>query len=93
MGAVGLLRERASGVTREQAAILRLVLVCVAWAIGQLLATAVPLPGADFVVPAVLAIGVYIVTADLGRPRADVSARYWRGRRIDDEDSGPRRWN
>jgi hypothetical protein len=80
-------------VTREQAAILRLVLVCVAWAIGQLLATTVPLTGADFVVPAVLAIGMYIVTADLGRPRADVNARYWRGRRIDDDERGPRRWN
>jgi len=79
--------------TREQAAILRLVLVCIAWAIGQLLATGVPLPGADFVVPAALAIGVYVVSEDLGRRPADLNARYWRGRRIDEDDRGPRRWN
>jgi hypothetical protein len=80
-------------VTREQSALLRLVLVCVAWAIGQTLAQSVDLPGADLLIPAVLAIGVYIITADLGRRRDDVNGRYWRGRRIDDEDSGPRRWN
>jgi hypothetical protein len=80
-------------VTREQAAILRLVLVCIAWAIGQLLATGVPLPGADVVVPAALAIGVYVVSEDLGRRPADLNARYWRGRRIDEDDRGPRRWN
>ena len=79
--------------TREQAAIVRLVLVCMAWAIGQLLAIGVPLPGADFVVPAALAIGVYIVTEELGRQRGDANARYWRGRRIDDDERGPRRWN
>jgi hypothetical protein len=80
-------------VTREQAAILRLVLVCVAWAIGQLFALGIPLPGADFVVPAAFAAGVYIVTNEIGRRPADPNARYWRGRRIDDDERGPRRWN
>ena len=41
MGAGRLLHPRATLVTREQAAILRLVLVCVAGAIGQLLATGI----------------------------------------------------
>lgn len=79
--------------TREQAALLRLVLVCAAWAIGQTLALGVDLPFVDFLVPAALAAGVYIVTEDLGRRRDDVNARYWRGRRIDDDERGPRRWN
>ena len=79
--------------TREQAAILRLVLVCAVWAIGQLLALGVPLPGADFVIPAAFAAGVYIVTEDLARPRSSPDAKYWRGRRLDDDERGPRRWN
>ncbi|OLC58332.1 MAG: hypothetical protein AUH85_00935 [Chloroflexi bacterium 13_1_40CM_4_68_4] len=82
MGAGGVLPARTALVTREQAALLRLVLVCVAWAIGETLAIGVS-----------LAIGVYIVTGDIGRRSADVNARYWRGRRIDDKDSGPRHWN
>ena len=79
--------------TRERAAILRLVLVCVAWAIGQVVALRVPLAGADFLIPAALAAGVYIVTEELGRRRDDLGARYWRGRRIDEDDRDPRRWN
>ena len=79
--------------TREQAALLRLVLVCAAWAVGQVFASGVPLAGADFVIPAALAAAVYIVTNEIGRQPADLNTRYWRGRRIDDDDRGPRRWN
>ena len=79
--------------TREQLALMRLVLICAAWAVGQTLAAAVAFPLADFLIPAAFAAGVYVVTTDLGRRPADLNARYWRGRRIDDDDRGPRRWN
>jgi hypothetical protein len=93
VGAGGLVRPRTSVVTRGQAQLVRLLLICVAWAIGQVLATFVPAPGADFVVPAVLAIGAYALSDDIGRRNADVSARYWRGRRIDDDRRGGGRLN
>ena len=76
--------------TREQGQLVRLLLMCVAWAVGQVLVYAVLVQYSsvpfDLVVPAALAIGVYVITEDLGRPRFDRgNARYWRGRRIDDE--------
>jgi len=73
-------------VTREQAAIVRLLLACAAWALGETLVYASPALGMfGVVVPAVLAIGAFALTFDLGRPRADRdNVRYWRGRRIDD---------
>ena len=42
---------------------------------------------------AYLALGVLVLTADLGRPRPGGGGdlKYWRGRRIDDERRG--RWN
>jgi hypothetical protein len=79
-------------VTRGQAAILRFVLICAAWAIGQTLTWGVAGP-LGVVIPAVLAIGVLVVTADLGRPRAvGGDLKYWRGRRIDDDERRGR-WN
>jgi hypothetical protein len=72
--------------TRAQAAILRFVLVCVAWAVGQTLTWGVALGPVGVVIPAALAIGVLVVTQDLGRPRATGGdLKYWRGRRVDDE--------
>ena len=72
--------------TRQQAQLVRLLLMCAAWAAGQVLTFGLAIQGVDLVVPAALAIGVYVVTEDLGRPRADRGdARYWRGRRIDDD--------
>jgi len=79
--------------TRAQAAIVRFLLICVAWAIGQTLTWGVAGP-LGVVIPAALAIGVLVVTADLGRPRAGGGGdlKYWRGRRIDDDERrGP--WN
>ncbi len=86
--------------TRPQAQIVRLLLMCAAWSVGQVLiysalfqVGAVPF-GIDLVLPAALAIGVYVVTDDLGRPRFDRgNARYWRGRRIDDDPPKRDRWN
>ncbi len=86
MGAAGLVRAWQGGVTPRQAAIVRLLLVCAAWALGETLVTASSALGIfGVVVPAVLAVGVFALTQDLGRPRVDRdNVRYWRGRRIDD---------
>lgn len=70
----------------------RLLLMCAAWSVGQMLTIGLPMQLADIVVPAALAVGVYVVSDDLGRPRVSSGeAKYWRGRRIDDDDRG--RWN
>ena len=79
--------------TRAQAAIVRFFLACAAWAIGQTLTWGVAGP-LGVVIPAVLALGVLVVTADLGRPRAGGGGdlKYWRGRRVDDDERRGR-WN
>lgn len=79
--------------TRAQAAILRFVLICAAWAVGQTLTWGLAFGPIGVIIPAVLAIGVLVVTEDLGRPRASGGdLKYWRGRRIDDDDHRGR-WN
>jgi hypothetical protein len=79
--------------TREQAAILRFVLICAAFAIGQTLTWGLAIGPLGVVIPAALAIGVLVVTADLGRPRASgADLKYWRGRRVDDDERRGR-WN
>jgi len=79
--------------TRPQTAILRFVLICVAWAIGQTLTWGLALGTIGVVIPAVLALGVLVLTEDLGRPRvAGGDIKYWRGRRIDDDERRGR-WN
>ena len=99
MGPRGFLRTPAEVVTREQAQLVRLLLICAAWAAGQVLVYDVFtqfafVPGADLIVPAALAIGAYVVTEDLGRPRVDRgNVRYWRGRRIDEDPPKRDRWN
>ena len=80
--------------TREQAQLVRLLLICVAWSVGQMLTIGIPIDLAGTVVPAALAIGVYVVTEDLGRARAGTgNVKYWRGRQIDDDDRRGGRWN
>jgi len=103
MGEGRLVRERAQGMRREQAQLVRLLLVCAAWAAGRTLLFGLPTLGwlhglgFDLVIPAGLAVGVYALTDDLGR--GNIGGRgggggppkYWRGQRIDDK---PRdRWN
>jgi hypothetical protein len=79
--------------TREQAAILRFVLICAAFAVGQTLTWGLALGPLGVVIPAALAIGVLVITADLGRPRArGGDLKYWRGRRIEDDERRDR-WN
>ena len=80
--------------TRAQAAILRFVLICAAWAVGQTLTWGLAFGPIGVIIPGVLAIGVLIVTEDLGRPRASGGdLKYWRGRRVDDDDERRGRWN
>jgi hypothetical protein len=79
--------------TRERAAILRFVLICAAWAIGQTLTWYLALGSFGIVVPAAFALGVVVLTAEPGRPRpAGSDPRYWRGRRVDDDERRGR-WN
>jgi hypothetical protein len=74
--------------TRSQSAVLRFVLICAAWAVGQTLAWGLGLTTLGVLIPAVLALGVLAVTGDLGRPSAAVGGdlKYWRGRRIGDDE-------
>ncbi len=77
-----------------QRALVRLLLVCAAWAVGELLTFGLASDVVGFVVPAALAIGVYVLTGDLGRTRLGGGPpKYWRGRRIDDDDRRGGRWN
>lgn len=79
--------------TRGQTAVLRFVLICAAWAVGQTLTWGLALGTIGVVIPAVLALGVLVLTEDLGRPRAAAGdIKYWRGRRIDDDERRGR-WN
>lgn len=78
--------------TRAQAAIVRFVLICTAWAVGQTLTWGLALGTIGVVIPAALAIGVLVLTADLGRPRSSGGVKYWRGRRLDDDERRGR-WN
>ena len=79
--------------TRGQAGIVRFLLICAAWAVGQTLTWGLALDRIGVVIPAALATGVLILTADLARPRASGGdLKYWRGRRVDDDDRRDR-WN
>jgi len=78
---------------RGQAAVLRFVLICAAWAVGQTLTWGLAIGPIGVVIPAVLAIGVLVVTEDLGRQRAaGGDLKYWRGRRVEDDERRGR-WN
>lgn len=79
--------------TREQAALARLLLVCGAWALGQTLTFGLSLGSVGIVIPVALAVGVFVLTEGLGRPGSGGdNVRYWRGRRIDDDERRGR-WN
>ena len=78
--------------TREQAQLVRLLLMCLAWSLAQTLVLGISFGPIDLVVPAIVAAGVYALTEDLGRPSVTGIPRYYRGRRIDDDRRGGR-WN
>lgn len=89
MGARRLIHKGEARVTREEAQLIRLVLISAAWAAGEVLVVASGLRGLGTILPAGLAAGAYAVTEGLGRPRlGGGDPKYWRGRRIDDDRGG-----
>ena len=91
MGEGGLVRAPGRVVTREQAQLVRLLLMCLAWSLAQTLVVGISFGPIDLVVPALVTAGVYVLTEDLGRARMAGPGQYWRGRRVDDDRRG--RWN
>ena len=91
MGQGGLVRAAGRLVTREQAQLIRLLLMCLAWSLAQTLVVGISFGPIDLVVPAIVAAGVYLLTEDLGRASLSGPGQYWRGRRVDDDRRG--RWN
>jgi hypothetical protein len=69
--------------------------MCVAYAAGVTAAYILDAESVAMWVGIVLGAAAYVLTQDLDRPSRGGrggNARYWRGRRVDD-DKGPRRWN
>lgn len=66
--------------TREGVALLRLVIICAAWALGEALVWQFAASGLGIVVPAILAAAAYMATRDL---MWSGDTTYWRGRPID----------
>ena len=73
----------------------RLLLMCAVYAAGATAAYVLDAASVAMWVGLALAAAAYVFTQDLDRPSRGGrggGARYWRGRRIDDDD-GPRRLN
>jgi hypothetical protein len=66
---------------RERAQLIRLVVICAAWALGEALVWQLGAGGLGLVVPALLAAAAYVATRDIFV--ASGGATYWRGRPID----------
>jgi hypothetical protein len=77
-------------------ALWRLLLICAVAAAGETIAYQLEWYSEVTWVGVLFGAATYILTQDLDRPRPGGRRRgevkYWRGRRIDDDD-GPRRWN
>jgi hypothetical protein len=77
-------------------ALWRLLLICAAAAAGETIAYQLEAYDVITWVGVVFGAAAYILTQDLDRPSRRGGRRgeikYWRGRRVDDDD-GPRRWN
>ncbi|CAN5248756.1 hypothetical protein BH18CHL2_BH18CHL2_07430 [soil metagenome] len=73
-------------------AIWRLLVICAAWSIGAVMVWLVGAGGLGGAVPALFAVGAYVLTGgdDTRGPSRRGPERYWRGRRVDD-DPGRRR--
>jgi len=66
---------------RQRVAIVRVAIVCAAWALGEALLWQFRVGGLGLVVPALLAAAAYVATRDIGGYGG--GGTYWRGRRID----------
>jgi hypothetical protein len=77
-------------------ALWRLLLICAVAAAGETIAYQLEWFSEVMWVGLLFGAAAYILTQDLDRPTRRGGRRgeikYWRGRRIDDDD-GPRRWN
>lgn len=68
----------------ERAALVRLVIVCAAWAVGEALVWQLRASGLGLIVPALLAAAAYVATRELfGSAGGGGDATFWRGRTID----------
>ena len=65
---------------RERLQLIRLVVICAAWALGEALVWQLRAAGLGLIVPALLAAAAYMATRDLGAAGGET---YWRGRPID----------
>lgn len=84
---------RAPERTAVNTAFARLLLICAAFALGETAAYGVGATSVGSAVGLILAAAAYVFTQDIDRPRrGGGQIKYWRGRRVDDDD-GPRRWN
>ena len=76
------------------AAYSRLLLICAAFAAGETAASAIGAYDVGSTVGLVLAVVAYVLTQEVDRPRRGRGElKYWRGRRVDDREDGPRRLN
>ena len=73
---------------RERAAVLRLVIICAAWALGEALVWQLRAFGLGLIVPALLAAAAFVATRDSGSSGGGDGETYWRGQRINRD-----RWN
>lgn len=67
---------------RQRVAVIRVLIISAAWALGEALVWQFQVAGLGLVVPALLAAAAYIATRDVSSFRGD-DPTYWRGRRID----------
>lgn len=77
---------------REQLQMTRLLIICLAWALGEALVWQMRAGGLGLIVPALLAAAAYVATRDItpygGGGGGGGAGGSWRGRRIDRS-----RWN
>lgn len=74
-------------IDRQRRAWIRLLVVVAAGALGETIGYWLRLPSSDLLLPLLFGGAAFYLTIGLGGPRArgDGDARYWRGRRIDDD--------
>jgi hypothetical protein len=78
-------------------ALWRLLLICLVAAAGETIAYLLGWYGQIQWFGLLFGAAAYVLTQDQGRPRSRSGPRgeikYWRGRKIEDDDDSPRRWN
>ena len=94
VGERGLVPPHAGERTFVTPALWRLLLICAVAAAGETIAYQLQAYGVVMWVGLVFGAAAYVLTQDLDRPRPRRGElKYWRGRRVDDREDGPRRLN